>query len=342
MAFPFVFANNWETGAIEWDSETDDGSVLDIAHYTQLAAMGVRAAAPYSGAYCLRVGLNGGTDAAYLEEGDINIADNTLNWFHFNLFFGEDFDASADDTFNIFEALASGTVEVAFGARYVAATEAIQLGIGEVAPTSFGATIKRGTWYTVELRVDLDNSGGANDGSIRVFVTEEGRPASTSVYATNVTGLDQAAVTEGRLGCQNHLATTTGTILIDNFIQDDLQVFPQPRFPTSFEMTSTGHAFVGPGWIGQISLVPGAGTDNTLDVFDTDRQEDDGRGNAVLRLSSATSSGPPVIYTEPLQVHQGAYVVLAGTNPRAMVNLKKAQIYNVPAIRAHGRKVRAA
>ena len=90
MAFPYVFAANFETGGIEFDTETDTDNVLDIAHYTQLAAQGVRGAAPFSGAYCLRVRLNGGTNAAYLEEADINISANTLNWFKFDIFFGDD------------------------------------------------------------------------------------------------------------------------------------------------------------------------------------------------------------------------------------------------------------
>src|SRR3990167_6422298 len=129
MAFPFVFASSFDAGVSGWDSETDTGSVLSIAHYTTLAWLPHRNCAPFDGAYSMRISLNGGTDAAYFEEADINIADNTDRYFAFNIWFSPDFEATANDTFDILTLLASGTAEAVFGARYVAASDEIQLGI---------------------------------------------------------------------------------------------------------------------------------------------------------------------------------------------------------------------
>lgn len=335
MAFPWVFSSNWETGAIEWDSETDGNTQLDIAHYTDLAALPYGNCAPYSGAYCLRLALTGDTGDAYLAEADVNIAANTTNYFRFNIWFSQDFDATADDTVNVLELMNScAVVEATFGFRYVAATDRIELGIGETAPTSFGAPLKRGTWYTVDLTVDIDNSG-SNDGTIDIRVTEENHPYASTVYATQVASLDQAAVTDARLGVQDHLSTTTGVFLIDNFVHDDGQIYPARRFPIEFTESETAfHAFVGPGSF-DVELISGAGTDCTLSVYDTDRQEDDGLGNRVEHIANLTNN-EIVPGRGPIKVHRGAYVVLAGTNPQAKISIRKASAYNSAAMRSFG------
>jgi hypothetical protein len=332
MAFPWIFSSNWETGAIEWDSETDSANQLDIAHYTDLAALPYGTAAPFSGAYCLRTALTGGTADAFLVEADVNIALNALNYFHFNIWFSPDFDATLDDTVNVLELVNSCAVaEATFGFRYDASEDTIELGIGETAPTSFGVGIKRGVWYTVELTVEID-AGGGNDGTIDIRITEENHPYNSVVYATQVASLDQAAVTDARLGVQDHLATTTGVILIDNFIHDDGQVFPSRRFPTEYTAQATEHAFVGQGLI-DVELISGAGTDNTLSLYDTDRQEDDGLGNRIDYIANLTNN-EIVPSRGPMEVRKGAYIVLAGTNPQVKVRISRASAYNPAAMRS--------
>lgn len=314
MAFDWVFSSNWENGAIQWDTETDDDGILSVQHYSRLALDGVRSLAPYSGAYCLRIRANGGTNAAYLEEADINISANTTNYFRFNILFGSDFTGTANDTFNIFECLASGTVEAAFGGRIVAATNAINLGIGETAPTSFTGAIDRDKWYTVELVVDVDNAG-ANDGTIDMYLSEEGKPTATSVAVTQVASLDQGAVTDGRIGLQNHLGTTTGTILIDNFIQDNARIYPAPRFPHTQNIWANTHIFVGPGTVQSVGLLT-TGNSDLVRLWDTDRADVDWTEGYVVEVDDAL---PESQKEGPWHFEKGCYAVISGTSALAQI-----------------------
>ena len=271
-------------------------------------------ATPHSGAYCLRLTLSGGTADAYLVEGDIDIAANTTRYFAFDMWISPDFDATADDTVNVLECLASSTVEATFGFRYVASTDAINFGIGETAPTSFTAqNIPKGVWHTVELTVDVDNSG-SDDGTIDLYVTREGDPAQTVVSATQVASLDQGAVTQGFLGIQDHLATTTGTILIDNFIMDDARIYPHPRRPVSPVFTKSAHAFVGPGWIDGAALLTDEDS-NVMRLWDTDNSDTNATQSFVVSfdVDNQTSVGLPMFF------RRGCYVELSGTAPRGLV-----------------------
>ncbi len=327
MAFAFIVDRNFEEGPTPtdggWDSETDTANQLDIVSYKTLATLPWSTCSPYRGAYCLRATLSGGTADAYLVEGDINIAANTTNYFRFYVWFSPNFTGTADDTCNIFEGLASTTVEFAFGFRIVALTDVINFGIGEVAPTSFtGEAIERGVWYCVELTVDIDNAG-ANDGTIDLYLTREGSPTATTVAATQVSSLDQGAVTTGSLGIQNHLSTTTGTILIDEFIQDDARIYPiSRRFDDTMVMTKSGHAFVGKGTVDNITLLSGAGTDNVLNVYDTDSGNTDDFTNSVVELKNTANNETVDPAGMPVNIVRGAYVSLSGTNPRAVVKMK--------------------
>jgi hypothetical protein len=139
------------------------------------------------------------------------------------------------------------------------------------------------------------------------------------VYATQVASLDQGAITDGRLGMQNHLATTTGTMLIDNFKQDDARIFASRRWMTNFILDSTAHAFVGPGRF-NVALLSGASTDNVLTVYDTDRAYTDVAGDVVAEIKNTVNS-ERVEHVGEITVYRGAYIVLAGTNPRAQINL---------------------
>ncbi len=338
MAFPYVFDDDFEEGNVAdsgWDSETDTAGQLDFASYKTLAAQKWPTCSPYRGAYCLRAVLSGGTADAFLVEGGIDIAADTTNYFRFYLWFDPDFTATADDTVHILELLASSTIEVAFGFRVVAATGVINLGIGEVAPTSFtGEAIERGVWYAVELAVDIDNAG-ANDGTVDLYLTKEGSPWSSSVAATQVATLDQGAVTQGYLGVQNHLATTKGTILIDEFIQDDARVYPiKRRFDDTRLLTKSGHIFVGPGDVENVTLHSGAGQDNVAIFYDTDKA--DTTGDVEVELKNTANNETVDTATPPVDCIRGAYVTLSGTNPRALIKLKPAAA-SVATVRHFGR-----
>ena len=344
MAFPFIFESNFEQGdASEWDSETDTAAQLDFAHYSDLSRFPWPTAAPFRGAYCMRATLSGGTADAFVTEGDLNIAAAANRFFRFMIWISPDFTGTADDTLNIFEAQnTSNVVEAAFGLRVVASTNVINFGIGEVAPTSFGIeAIERGKWYTIELDITLDD-GGSNDGTVNLFVTPEDAPSTTVVHATAVATLDQGAVTHGVLGVQGHLATTTGVMLMDQFVMDDARIFPiSDRFKEVLLMTTSGHAFVGRGEVDNITLLSGAGTDCVVSAFDTDIARVTDATNAKLELKNTANNEVVDPAGVPVEMTRGAYIQLSGTNPRALVKMKNVNAYGSPAsIRRQGRTQR--
>ena len=337
MAFPWIFEANFEAetdGSVEWDAaKTDTASQMDFPSYKDLARLPFRTAAPFSGAKCMRLQLTGGTADAFVLEGDINIAAAANSFFKFDIWFSDDFTGTADDTLAIFETQGtSNAIQTSFGARIVATTNVINLGIGEVAPTSFGALeITRGAWYTVELDITIDD-GGSNDGTIDLFVTKKGDTASLTIHAAQVASLDQIAVLHGVLGVQNHLATTTGTILIDNFVQDDARIFPK-AIPHKEEilMTKSGHAFVGAGEIENVSLLSGAGTDNVLKIFDTDSADVNDASNVGVELKNTANNELVDPAGVPISVRRGAFIELSGTAPRAIVKVKHVDAFGTAA-----------
>lgn len=325
MAFPFVFESNFETGDnSEWDSETDTASQLDIAHFSTLAKMGGSRYSPYSGAYCARIQLTGGTADAVLVEGDLNITATEQAFAKFEVYFSEDFTATADDTVILFESFATATPEAVMGFKITAATGDIQLGIGETAPTSFGAPIERGQWYTVEL--DMQNDPGANDGTVNIYLTKDGDPVSTSIYATEVGSLDQGAITTGSLGTSGVLATTTGTILLDGFVWDDARIYPRKRFQEeSVWLTKTGQAFIGPCTVDAASIT-GTSTDGVMALYDTDDFGDArnmGNHTHVVYIRNVTANDQSPGFNTPVEFHRGVYAQVSGTAPQGFVSICK-------------------
>lgn len=317
MAFPWIFEANFERGDnSDWDSETDTAAQLDFPHYSELARFPWPTATPYSGAYCMRVALTGGTADAFVLEGDINIAANATRYIKFDMWLSPDFTGTADDTINLFELQdTNNVIEGTFGLRYVNSTNVINFGIGEVTPTSFTTNdMPLGVWYTIEIMAL--NDPGANDGTLDLFITRAGDPAQTTVSVTQVASLDQGAVTHGVLGVQLHLATTTGTILYDNFIMDDARVFPLPRFSKTPILTQSGHAFIGPGHVSGGQLLT-TGASNVMRLWDTDVADIVSTQNFVAEMD--LDSGNFTAVTGPLKFERGCYVELSGTDPRGQV-----------------------
>lgn len=330
MAFPWIFESNFEQGTnAEWDSESDTGSKLDFPHYSTLArAGGIGAATPYRGAYCMRV-VMGDANAHQLVEGDIDIADTVTRWSSFYLYVGQDVVASADDTFNIYEVQGTAdAVEGVVGLRITATTDAVEIGTGKVAPTVFAdATLTKGQWYHVELRSVIQTGG---TGTSTLFL--DGAQVATVTTITNT------AVLRGLLGTVGTLSTTTGTLLFDRFRFDDAQVYPElTQFPLTQLLTKDAHVFVGHGAIENISLLSGAGTDNVLSVYDTDTGNTNNAGKIVDELKNTANNAVVDSARSPFPVQRGAYIVMTGTNPRALVTIGRAQGYcSAGRIRQHG------
>lgn len=342
MAFPWIFEGTFPTGTITdggWDSLIDTGSQGQIAHYSELAQLPYPTACPFdSSAYALKIVLAGGTADVYAVEGDINMADDATNYFRFPVWFSPDFDATADDTFVLFEIQGVGNaVVLSMGARYVAATDVINFGIGGAntgaVPDNFASWgAKRGVWYTVEIKYLLDDAGA---GTIDLFITPEGSTQQATADVA-LTSIDAIAATHGHMGVQDHLATTLGTILYGSLIQDDAQIYAQrDRHPDTVLLTKTGQVFVGPGKIEQYTLLPGAATDGVMTIYDTDNGLTQAADSIVAEIKNVTNS-EPVTRDRELIVTRGAYVTLAGTTPRATVSIRQSAHRTPGSIRVLG------
>lgn len=335
MAFPWIFASNFESGSnADWDSESDTGSLLDFPHYSVLASLPWSQAAPYSGAYCMRVRM-GDTNDHTLTEADIAIAADTGRYASFMLYLAPNVTATADDTFQILELQqAGGTVEAVVGLRITASTNAVEIGCGETAPTAFAtATLDRNRWYHVELFADLD-AGGGNDGSLTLYLD--------GVSVATVSSLDQGAVGKGVLGTQDTLSTTTGTLLFDDFVFDDAQVYPRrERFPLDVTPTKSTHVFVGPGAV-QFGALLSTTAGNTMKLYDTDTANVNDAQGLVADLDYDAGR---VSIEGPLYFTRGCYVQLSGTNPRGSVQLLRSvdgpRFYSAQGIRHYGQNRRA-
>ena len=306
MAFPFIFHANFQAGTnAEWDSETDTGSLLDFPHYSTLARI-PEMPAPYSGAYCMRVSMSDTNDHTLIE-GDIDIADTVTRYSAFMLWIGTDVLASADDIWNIYEVQGTANaVENAVGLRITATTDAVEIGVGQVAPTAF-AGIAKGLWHHIEL-VSVIQTGGTGTATLWL------NGASVASVAT----LINTAVLRGVLGTQNTLSTTTGTLLFAEFKFDDLQLFPpNERWPIVKRVTKTTHAFVGPGAIDSATILS---VNGTMDVYDTDTAN---INDLQARKIELATGGNFVSHDTVTWFERGCYVVLAGTNPYGEVRLSR-------------------
>jgi hypothetical protein len=288
------------------------------------------------GAYCYRVALTGGTADATVKDNDGNITLTTNNFFAFEIYFSGDFSGTANDTFNLFEAQSTSSVaEITVSGRIVAATGVINLGIGKTAATSWSAMeIQRNTWYTVEI--DTTPATGSA-GTMDVYITRRGDPATVLISAAQVGSVTNLAVTHVVLGVQDHAATTTGVILFDRLIQDDGRIYPPTDvFSPEVVMQKSGHAFVGQGSIWNVTLLSGAGADNVLRLFDTDIADTTDESNVRLELKNTANSETVDPAGTPVNFTRGCYVDLAGTNPRAIVQIKHAQDRSYSGIRRLG------
>lgn len=330
MAFPFLLESNFELGTnAEWTSESDTGSRLDFPHYSELARWPIGPAAPFRGAFCARVSM-GDTNDHTLTSTTITQALANTAFYRFMLYVGTDVAASADDTFAIFELQSVGPViEASVGLRITASTGAVEIGIGELAPTAFAAgLLTKGVWHAIELRAVID-AGAGNDGTLTLWVDGS--------QVASVTALDQAAVTQGVLGTQDTLATTTGTLLFDQVVMDDLRIFPiVDRYPEVVALTKSSHVFVGAGVIDNVTLVSGAAADNVATVYDTSRGNTNDALKVATRLNNVTASATDDPAGMPVRLIRGAYVQLTGTNPRAYVKLREVSANSPASIRSLG------
>lgn len=339
MGFPWIFEDNFESGdASAWDSESDTGGLLDFPHYATLAAI-PRMGLPFRGAYCMRIACGDANDHT-LTEGDMNIADTATASLRFYLFIAEDFAATVDDIFNIFEwQNTSSVVEACISLKITAATDVVEIQIADGTEASTGFTvITKGVWHAIEA---INNTETNATGTLDLIVD--------GGTLTSLTSIDSAgAITHGVLGTQNTLSTTTGVLLFDQFVFDDAQVYPfDERFPRTVLVTKSQHVFVGNGRLENVTLLSGDTTvDNQVKVYDTDKADTNDASNIVVELRNTAVKEIVDPAGMPVRVTRGAYVQISGTvetgGPRALVQIGAAQGWGSDgAIRSYARDRRS-
>lgn len=317
MAFPFILESNFDLGTnAEWTSESDTGSLLDFPHFSELARI-PGMPAPYKGGHCMRV-VCGDTNTHMVVSTAIDIADAATASARWYMYVSPDFTATADDVFNIFELAQAGggTVETTVGMRITAATNKLEIGIGDgTAPSTYATNdFPRGKWVGVEVTVKCSTTAV---GTATLYVDGASVVALTSL--TN-----GAAIGDGQLGTKATLSTTTGTILFDQFIFDDLRVYtesPSQRWNLNPLFTKSAQAFVGPGCVENAALYAGAGTDCVLQLWDTDRGDTTEYSRMVLETKNTANSESVDAAGLPLEFRRGCYVSITGTTPRAQLKI---------------------
>lgn len=334
MAWPYTFEENFERGTRgNFDSETDAEGILNFRHYSFLARHRtdvIGAIAPWRGAFCVEVALGGDANDHTLIEANI-VADTQTAFSRFYFFLAKNFTATADDTFNIFEFQSAAAVEGVVGLRITAATGVVEIGVGKVAPTVFAAQpFTRGRWYAIDVVTVVQTAG---TGTTTLFLDD--------AQVAQVTTITNIALTTTALGIRNALSTTSGHIFYDAVVYDDTgaeatasRIGPmRDRYPETVMVTQSTHLCLGTSELLNVTLLPGAGTNNVLKIFDTDNAYLSDEYNVIAMLYNLTASEPPIDLADvPICVKRGVYVQLAGTNPRALIHIGKSQAWG-----SHGR-----
>jgi len=338
-SWPPTFEENFELGTRGgYDSETDSEGILNFRHYSWLARYDttiVGAIAPWRGAYCMEIVLGGDANDHTLIEAAV-VANTKLSYDRFYFFLGKNFTATADDTLNIFERQSAAAVQGVIGLRITAATGAVEIGTGKVAPTAFATSLlQRGRWYCLELEVDVE-TGGTGKTTLYVDGTQ----------VAQVTTITHIALTTSAIGVRNALSTTSGHMFFDCVVMDDNgtdasagRAYPMSdRYPETVLVTQSTHLALGYSELLNVTLLPGAATNNVLKIYDTDVANTNDESNVCAILYNLTASEPPIDLADvPLTVKRGAFIQLAGTNPRALIHIGSSQGWGSHGrIRQHG------
>lgn len=340
MAFDFISHENFELGTRgHFDAETDTDSKLSFPGYFELARTPY-ISMPWSGAYCMRVDLAGGTNDAYVQEtGDWDMTAGSAElYMRFMLWLDPNLTMANNDEFAILQYWSStNTVETGIYINFSTAN-GFRIGIGEASASQF-LPISTGRWNTVE---NFFNPAGSSNGAIDMWLN--------GTAATQVGSISNASITSGVVGTIGiDAGTTRGVILFDEIITDDARIFgPEHRFPETVVMARSGHIFGGPGVIDNVTLVSSGTADNALAIYDTDLGNTDDYSNRKVQLRNTAAAGGEIVDPAgmPAEVRHGAYLTLSGTadanGPQAIVKIKRAVAYGSDgAIRNYGLRRKA-
>lgn len=320
MAFPFLSESGFESGGTlttapdHWAAVSPSPFTrASFAHYSGLAAV-PGLPAPYRGAFAFAINLGPNTTDHYVREDTAwDVAFTTRQFFRFNIFVSADTVMANNDEFALLQIRSAAAVEAAVVLNFTTAN-GFRIGFGQTGGTNFlGFTL--GAWHSIELNFLCSTAVTANG---TIDLTVDGGPG------TQITGITNLAVTEGRVGVMSQDAgTTRGWVVIDDVMSDDLTMpVPSVRWPTSVLLTTTGHAFVGHGCITWARLMSGAATDNVVSIFDSDVGSTDASKLVLELKNTANSQLVDGSMADEIYVTRGCFVTMSGTNPRALIDIE--------------------
>lgn len=330
MAFPYILSTGFEAGVHGFTATS--GTLIDVAHYTELARNGM---APYRGAYALRIRLEGGTTSQFLRE-DTAFDDwdptPLTRWVRFYFYLGKDFVMADNDKFSLFEAESTlnTTTEIACGILRSGAN--LEFWWNETAAAAGASSIVLGStttalnkWYCAEIKGVLDLAAGTIDGYIN------------DVAGTQITGLAQAAIVDAKFGVIGPDAGTSGTVLIDDIIYDDTTQIFMDRFryrqPNVFVKFLNDHPIIGPGKFA-VAFTDTA-DDATLSLYDSDAAPSNLEPFAVL--TTTTTGGEFIPGHDIFEVTRGLWTVMSAITGRTFVSLSRGGHYSDAAMISRGR-----
>jgi hypothetical protein len=317
---------------IGFDGETDGSSAMDFPHFSTLA-QNPKLEMPYRSAYCMRVDLSISSTTARLNDSlNWDVTLTNTKYVRFMFFLSDDVTMANTDEFLI-SRFFSNQVEGGFYVNYTTAN-GYRMGMGHNNATTQYQGLTLGEWHTLEMKMTPAAAAcevaGWLDGV--AFTTISG---STST----------AGVGSGVLGVMElDAGTTKGIVLYDECQTSLTQLYPlQERWPNPKILTHSGHAFVGPGRITNVTLLSGStAADSVVEVFDTDEADINDHTNIVARVQNSVAAGNETVDAAgmPVNVKRGAYVTIAGsgtTSPRAIISFENTPAWgSVAAVRNYG------
>lgn len=327
MSFPYKFADNFETGSAgDWTATV--GTQANVKHYKDLARQR-NWGMPYRGAYALHAEFGVDTDS-YVRSTAITSVSGTTEDDRFMIYIGKDVAATTTTEVAILQHL---PVVAAVGLRIESGGD-ILFGIRSTsaALTTSPIALERGKWYTVEMEIDTTGAGTCTARLIELGIT-----------VTTANAAITGATTEAWLGIigigAGSLANVVGSVTLDKYAHDTTRIFGyEERFPQRQLITETSHVFVGAGEIYDIQLIAGGGTDNEVEVYDTDSAVTTGQNLVAKLTNSVSDESKDYGGRSSICVYKGAYFVLSGTDPQAAVSIGATSSYgNEAALRSTSR-----
>jgi len=311
MGFPYDFHENWESGTLGgFNSETDANGVLNFLSAKDMVRRGFKAI-PQRGNFACVVDLNGRDTNQYLQEDDgFDIDANNALYIGFSVCITDDLVMANTNRFTLFTLQSSGPVdEVVLDVKYTtAAGYQFVLDETQAGSSTVATNIELNKHHFIEIYADIDNAG-ADDGNATLWV--DGNSIGS------ITGLDQGAIVQARLGAIGlDAGTTAGKIIFSEIFADSERFYPVPdRFEVSRVIAKSEHVFIGPGTVGSVALLSTDAGDKLL-VYDTDDYTNTPNAQDIkveLAVGNLTS------FSGPLAFRKGCYVAVSGTNPRGQL-----------------------